>query len=185
MTGLRYNDDSIPLRVSAKVFSPFIPGSARDSATPGFLMLFTLENLSGAAVEVSLAGFLNNPLASALPERRLTNTVSQKDGVTSLFFETAAKSRFPIGHRQHVFFRDRRQALLDWRHLSRVRSAWGMPMEDQASQLHAAERASRVPDRGRSAQHGGLEQTRASDCQRWLEIDGLVGCRRRAEDRRS
>lgn len=97
MTGLRYNDSTLPVRISAQVFSPFIPGSARDSATPGFHMAFSLENVSHEAVDVSLAGFLDNPLASALPERRLTNTVSQEDGVTRLFFETAAKSDFPSG----------------------------------------------------------------------------------------
>lgn len=97
MTGLRYNDATLPIRISAQAFSPFVPGSARESATPGFNMVFSLENVSGEAVEVSLAGFMDNPLASALPERRLTNTVSQEGGVTSLFFDTSAKSDFPSG----------------------------------------------------------------------------------------
>ena len=46
MTGLRYNDPSLPVRASAQVFSPFIPGNARDSATPGFHVVYTLENVS-------------------------------------------------------------------------------------------------------------------------------------------
>ena len=97
MTGLRYNDATIPVWVSAEVFSPFIPGNARDSATPGFHFVYSLENKSDEAVEVSLAGFMDNPLASALEERRLTNTVSQKSGVTSLLLDTAAQSEFPSG----------------------------------------------------------------------------------------
>jgi len=97
MTGLRYNDSSIPVRVSAQVFSPFIPGNARASGTPGFHVVYTLENVSNEAVDVSLAGFMNNPLASALPERRLTNSLSQQDGVTRLFLQTAAQSDFPSG----------------------------------------------------------------------------------------
>ncbi len=97
MTGLRYNDATIPVRVSADVFSPFIPGNARDSATPGFHVVYSLENSSDEVIEVSLAGFMDNPLASALAERRLTNTVSQEGGVTSLLLGTAAQSDFPSG----------------------------------------------------------------------------------------
>ena len=97
MTGLRYNDPSIPVRASAQVFSPFIPGNARESGTPGFHVVYTLENTSDEAVDVSLAGFMDNPLASALPERRLSNALSQQDGVTQLFLQTDAQSDFPSG----------------------------------------------------------------------------------------
>jgi uncharacterized protein (DUF608 family) len=97
MTGLRYNDPSLPVRVSTQVFSPFIPGNARDSGTPGFHVVYTLENVCEEAVEVSLAGFVDNPLASALADRRLTNTLSQDKNVTSLFLQTAAETDFPSG----------------------------------------------------------------------------------------
>ncbi len=97
MTGLRYHDQTLPVQVSAQVFSPFIPGRTRESATPGFHVVYALENVSDEAVEVSLAGFLDNPLASALPERRLKNTLSQEDGATSLFLQTAAETDFPSG----------------------------------------------------------------------------------------
>ena len=97
MTGLRYNDPTLPVQVSAQIFSPFIPGSARDSATPGFHVVYTLENTGKQAVDVSLAAFMDNPLASALPDRRLTNTVSQEQGVTRLFLDTAAHSDLPSG----------------------------------------------------------------------------------------
>ena len=97
MTGLRYHDKTLPVRVSAQVFSPFIPGKARESATPGFHVVYTLENVSDETVHVSLAGFMDNPLASALAERRLTNKVSEKDGRTSLYLDTAAVSDFPSG----------------------------------------------------------------------------------------
>jgi len=97
MTGLRYNDASIPVRASAQVFSPFLPGNARESGTPGFHVVYTLENTSNEAVDVSLAGFMDNPLASALPERRLTNSLSQENGVTQLFLQTEAQSDFPSG----------------------------------------------------------------------------------------
>jgi uncharacterized protein (DUF608 family) len=97
ITGLRYNDSSLPVRLSARVFSPFIPGKARDSATPGFHIAFSLENVCGEPVEVSVAGFLDNPLGSALPERRLTNALAREHGVTSVLLETAAQTGFPSG----------------------------------------------------------------------------------------
>jgi hypothetical protein len=48
-------------------------------------------------VEVSLAGFMVNPIASSLSLRHLTNTLSQSDDVTSLFLQTDAESDFPSG----------------------------------------------------------------------------------------
>lgn len=97
ITGLRYDDPSIPVRVSAVAFSPFIPGNARESATPGFHFVYTLENTSHEPVDVSLAGLLDNPLASALADRRLTNRISHQGGVTALFIDTAAQTDFPSG----------------------------------------------------------------------------------------
>jgi len=40
---------------------------------------------------------MDNPLASALVDRRLTNTLSQDKNVTSLFLQTAAEADFPSG----------------------------------------------------------------------------------------
>jgi len=97
MTSLGYNDPTLPVRASAQVFSPFVPGLARDSGTPGFHVVYTLENTCDESVEVSLAGFLDTPLASALPERRLTNSMSQDEGITGIHFETSAQTDFPSG----------------------------------------------------------------------------------------
>ncbi|HEX5425040.1 MAG TPA: GH116 family glycosyl-hydrolase, partial [Candidatus Acidoferrales bacterium] len=62
ITGLRYNDSAIPVRISAIAFSPFIPGNARESATPGFHVVYALENPGDEPVEVSLLGLFDNPL---------------------------------------------------------------------------------------------------------------------------
>jgi uncharacterized protein (DUF608 family) len=97
LTDLHYNDSSIPIRVSSLFFSPFIPGNARESGTPGFHGVFTVENTSAEPVEVSLAGFLNNPLATALDDRALTNQLVQNDKVASILLKTDAKSDFPSG----------------------------------------------------------------------------------------
>lgn len=97
MTELRYHDATLPVRVSSLVFSPMIPGDARSSATPGFHVVFSLENTSDEPVDLSLAALMDNPLASALPERRLTNHVLREGGATRLLFETSAESNFPSG----------------------------------------------------------------------------------------
>lgn len=97
MTELVYHDATLPVQISSEVFSPFLPGRARDSATPGFHVVWTLRNPGHEPVDVTLAGYMDNPLASALPERKRTNTLTQKDGRTSLLMETAAETDFPSG----------------------------------------------------------------------------------------
>ena len=97
MTGLAYHDATLPVEISAEVFSPFMPGKARDSATPGFHVAWTLKNTGSEPVDLTLTGFMDNPLASAMPERKLTNTLTQKGGRTSLLMETAAETKFPSG----------------------------------------------------------------------------------------
>ena len=88
MTSLRYMDSTLPVRVEASAFSPFMPGNARQSATPGFNMVFTLENISGKTVEVSLLSILDNPLARGHKQRKLTNTLEVAGTVTSLNMKT-------------------------------------------------------------------------------------------------
>ena len=97
LTYLQYNDPTLPIKLSASVFSPMIPGNARESATPGFHVVYTVENTGHEKAEVTLAGFLDNPLASALADRRLTNTLSRENGVTRILLNTAAQSDFPSG----------------------------------------------------------------------------------------
>ncbi len=97
MTGLQYVDSTLPVSVSARVFSPFVPGSARESGSPGFHVVYTIENVSRETTELTLAGFLSNPLASALPERKLTNTLARDRGTTSVMLNTGAVSDAPTG----------------------------------------------------------------------------------------
>lgn len=97
MTELRYHDSTLPVEISARVFSPFVPGNERDSANPGFHVGYTLENKSREAVEVSIAGFADNPIASALVERKLTNTLASGDGTTRILFNSSAECDFPSG----------------------------------------------------------------------------------------
>jgi uncharacterized protein (DUF608 family) len=94
---LHYNDSTLPVKITSQVFSPFIAGNARDSATPGFHVVYAVENISKEIIEVSLAGFLDNPLASALADRKLTNTLSHVNDTTQVLFRTDAESDFPSG----------------------------------------------------------------------------------------
>lgn len=93
MATLRYRDDTLPVRVAATAFSPFMPGRGRDSATPGFNMVFTLENISNETVEVSLLSVLNNPLVAGLKNRQLKNTVRREADSARLLFETDAQPK--------------------------------------------------------------------------------------------
>ncbi|HVH85083.1 MAG TPA: GH116 family glycosyl hydrolase, partial [Terriglobales bacterium] len=95
LTGLTYNDSTIPIRVSAIAFSPFIPGKTRASATPGFHMVFTLENTSRNTVEASLISLLHNPLFPELEGRMLNNIVSRDGATTSILQRTDADPQGP------------------------------------------------------------------------------------------
>ena len=99
MTGLRYQDSTLPIRISALAFSPFFPGNARESAAPGFNMVFTVENRSQKTVEVSLLSLLDNPLACGHKKRQLSNTIKQAGNTTALCMKTGvdAENKTTLG----------------------------------------------------------------------------------------
>ncbi|MGQ9923882.1 MAG: GH116 family glycosyl hydrolase [Armatimonadota bacterium] len=76
---LVYQDEALPVRLSATVFSPFIPGDSEASGTPGFVVEFHIENPAGDEVEVSLLGTLRNPAGAGQAGRRPLNTVETAD----------------------------------------------------------------------------------------------------------
>ncbi|MHC5082158.1 MAG: GH116 family glycosyl-hydrolase [Planctomycetota bacterium] len=57
---VEYREETFPLFVTLKAFSPFIPLNAPDSALPVTLLRFTLENPGLFPAEVVLAGWLEN-----------------------------------------------------------------------------------------------------------------------------
>ncbi|MDE3066348.1 MAG: hypothetical protein KGJ60_02230 [Verrucomicrobiota bacterium] len=91
MITLRYHDRTLPVRAGATAFSPFMPGKARESATPGFHVVFILENTSDETAQASVLSILDNPIVSTLADRRLKNTVRHEDGAARLIFETDAQ----------------------------------------------------------------------------------------------
>lgn len=57
---VEYADANCPVAVTLEAFSPFIPLRAEESSLPVVLMQFTVRNTGAQAVEVELAGFLEN-----------------------------------------------------------------------------------------------------------------------------
>jgi non-lysosomal glucosylceramidase len=57
---VEYRDPGVPMAVTLEAFSPFIPLETDDSSLPATVMHFTLRNTSGAPVEATLAGWLEN-----------------------------------------------------------------------------------------------------------------------------
>ena len=55
-----YADPACPVRVALEAFSPFIPLQPADSALPATVMQYTVKNTSDQAVQVELAGWLEN-----------------------------------------------------------------------------------------------------------------------------
>ena len=57
---VNYRDAACPVAVKLEAYSPFIPLNADDSGLPATVMEFAVKNTSAAAVEVELAGWLEN-----------------------------------------------------------------------------------------------------------------------------
>ena len=91
MTGIQYKDSTLPVNVKSVAFSPFIPGNARESGTPGFHIVFTVENHSAKKVEVSLLSVLDNPLAWGQQDRQLHSSIEHEGDSTAVFLRTQAQ----------------------------------------------------------------------------------------------
>ncbi len=87
---LRYVDGTLPVAVSATLFSPVVPHDARTSGTPGFNAVFTVKNPSRRRVRVALLARLQNPLAWGAADRQLKLDVAQDGGTTYLTMRTDA-----------------------------------------------------------------------------------------------
>ncbi len=57
---VNYQDNDLPVSVSLKAYSPFIPLNTDDSAFPATVMEYTVKNTSRKSVEITLAGWLEN-----------------------------------------------------------------------------------------------------------------------------
>ena len=57
---VEYRDATSPVAVTLEAFSPFIPLNVADSSLPATVLRFTVRNTSAAALDVTLAGSLQN-----------------------------------------------------------------------------------------------------------------------------
>jgi non-lysosomal glucosylceramidase len=65
-----YRDADLPVSVTLKAFSPFIPLNTDDSSIPATVMQFTVKNESQIEVEAELAGWLENAVCRYSSETR-------------------------------------------------------------------------------------------------------------------
>lgn len=60
MATVRYHDKSLPIDITLKIYSPFIPLNEEDSGLPATIFTFTIENKSPSEAKVTLTGWLEN-----------------------------------------------------------------------------------------------------------------------------
>ena len=90
---IRFEDDSLPLRVSLRAFTPFIPGKADDSGIPGAVFRYEVENLSGEEAEVLVVSSMGNIhnlhgmdwFDNVLQTRNGLHEARQEKGLTGVF----------------------------------------------------------------------------------------------------
>ncbi len=107
MGTVEYADAAVPVQVKLEAFSPFIPLNTEDSSLPATIFQFTLSNTSGAAVEMTLAGELENGvcLNNRGYEGLLRNRVIRQSRLTTLAC-SAEKSASPASYRPEIVFED-------------------------------------------------------------------------------
>lgn len=97
-----------PVETEARVFSPFIPLNARDSAMPVTMLQYTVKNTGNAPVETTVASWLQNPVymghEGRVPAER-RNTVIREDEFTAISMEAVA-SDGPLPERRVEVFED-------------------------------------------------------------------------------
>lgn len=101
--------DPLPVQVDATVFSPFIPLNAKESATPGTVLRYTIKNTSSAPVSINLTGWLQNLVCIDLRNEAngtLRNRVVKKEGMTSVVMDLVKADHLPNVERRSTIFQD-------------------------------------------------------------------------------
>ena len=96
------SSDKLPVDVTLLAFSPFIPLNARESGLPATVLRFRFKNTSSDAVNVGIAGWLENVVCQSHAARMRglgRNEVNQKPGLTTLVLsaeETPSETSAPV-----------------------------------------------------------------------------------------
>ncbi len=88
---LEFELDDLPLRISMRAWSPFIPGNVKDSALPLAFFDFEITSTSDRPVDIQILATARNAAAYDQPERIYKNTRVQ-DGEFSAVILTAAQT---------------------------------------------------------------------------------------------
>ncbi|MCI0492338.1 MAG: hypothetical protein L0Z07_05320, partial [Planctomycetes bacterium] len=105
---VEYQDSTVPVAVTLEAFSPFVPLNAADSALPATVMHFTVKNTSQKAVDVTLAGWLENGVGRISADVLFgvrSNRVIQSEGLT-MILGSAHPSEPPKELREPVVLAD-------------------------------------------------------------------------------
>lgn len=81
---LQYQDEALPVEITADIYSPFVPLVSQLSATPGFYISFHAQNLTTFPVEVSIACLLRNFAGEGQESRKARNILLKQDAFTTI-----------------------------------------------------------------------------------------------------
>ncbi|MFT3747833.1 MAG: GH116 family glycosyl hydrolase [Agriterribacter sp.] len=101
--------DPLPLKVSSTVYSPFIPLNAKESATPGTVLRYTLKNISAEKMQVTLTGWLQNLVCIDLKDQatgNLRNNVVKSGGMTSVVMDMVKTDHQDTTEERSIIFQD-------------------------------------------------------------------------------
>lgn len=91
---LDYRDPALPIKLSLRAVSPFVPHDADASAAPGFYLTFRVQNPSDKAVKVSLLG---RSLGAFLNPQGRSNSVTGQDGERAYIWFNSIGNEFDSG----------------------------------------------------------------------------------------
>jgi non-lysosomal glucosylceramidase len=70
---LNYEQEGLPLRITLRAWSPFIPGNVKDSALPTAFFDFNIESLSDRPIDVQIVASIRNAVGYDQPTRAYKN----------------------------------------------------------------------------------------------------------------
>ena len=92
----------LPVEINAEVFSPFIPLNAKESATPGTILKYSVKNISKKPVTVTLTGWLQNLVCLELKDEIIANSrnvIRRNDGFTSVVMDLTRGPGLPASEK--------------------------------------------------------------------------------------
>ncbi|CAM3150249.1 GH116 family glycosyl hydrolase [Rariglobus hedericola] len=115
---LEFEQDGLPLRVSLRAWSPFIPGNLKDSALPLVYFDFEIRSIGDRPVDVQVLAVMRNAVAYDQPQRIYVNR-RVRDGAFSAVVceaEQTNPSASTTGALCLASFSDRSTAYMGWEH---------------------------------------------------------------------